>query len=305
MAEINTNSMEQVMQINEDTINILNSVLVGQDKVKKVIAASILCDSNSKILLTGKTGMGKTTLSNFLAHNFASLRISVTSDLLPSEVQEQLKKNQNLRLLYIDEFNRASGKVLATFDELFAERQITLDGKTYDFNDFYVLATQNNVDISGIFNVPFMVLDRFDVNVAFDALTESEKRELLFGKELHSDRKIDVSDILFTQDMVNSLKLKEKSINLLMKMFNLIDALTHNEKSIFYGSNIRAHKFAIKLAKFNALADGRDYILPRDLSDFINYLYLHRLNQNVLKMDSEDAQNIFADAKSRILKIRN
>ena len=87
-------------------------------------------------------------------------------------------------------------------------------------------------------------------------------------------------------------------------MFNIIDSLSYDNKRIFAGSNIRAHKFAIRLAKFNALVDGRDYIKPRDLADFINCLYLHRINQSVIKMDDADAKQIFYDAQKRILKIR-
>lgn len=304
METINRDTIDKVAQIYDNTIDTLDKVLVGQDKVKKVVASSILCDTKSKMLLTGDTGMGKTTLSNFLAKNFESLRISVTSDLLPSEVQEQLIKHQNMRLLHVDEFNRASGKVLTVFNELFEECQMTLDGEPSSFNDFYVLATQNNVDISGTFDVPFMILDRFDVNIAFDTLSRQEKRALLFGEKLHTDKKINEADINFTKDMVDSLKLKEETIDLFLQMFDIIDALTYNNKRLFAGSNTRAHMFAIKLAKFNALADGRDYIKPRDLADFINYLYMHRIDQRLVKMDSGNVQQIFDDTKKRILAIK-
>ena len=304
MEKISAETINKVASIYDNTIDTLDDILVGQKNVKKVIASSILCDTRSKILLTGITGVGKTTLSNFFARNFDSLRISVTSDLLPTEIQEQLKAHQSIRLLQLEEFNRASGKVLATFNELFAEGQLTLDGLTSSFNDFYVFATQNNIDISGIFNVPFAVLDRFDVNVAYEDLSYEEKRQLLFGEELKTDRKLNEDDIRFTKSMVDSLVLKKKSEDLLLAMFNIIDSLSYDNKRIFAGSNIRAHKFAIRLAKFNALVDGRDYIKPRDLADFINCLYLHRINQSVIKMDDADAQQIFYDAQKRILKIR-
>lgn len=304
MEKISAENIEKVANIYDKTIDTLNEVLVGQENVKKVVASSILCDTRSKMLFTGDPGMGKTTLSNFLASNFETLKIYVTADLLPSEVQEQLKAHQNLHLLQIEEFNRASGKVLATFNELFEERSLTLNGIPYSFDDFYVVATQNNVDISGIFSVPFAVLDRFDVNIAFNPLTYEEKRQLLFEEKLCTDRNINEDDINFTKSMVDSLELENKSINLLMTMFNIIDALIYNNKRIFAGSNIRAHKFAIKLAKFNALADGRTVIKPRDFVGFINYLYLHRINQRVLKMEDENTQNIFYDASQRILKLK-
>lgn len=116
-------NINKVIQIYENTILALNQVLVGQDEVKKVVASSILSDTNSKILLTSNTGMGKTTLANYLASGFNSERISVTSDMIPSDIQEQLKRNTNLNFLHIDEFNRASGKVQSTFIELFAKNK--------------------------------------------------------------------------------------------------------------------------------------------------------------------------------------
>lgn len=304
MEKISTENIEKVIDIYDKTIDTLNGVLIGQDNVKKVVASAILCDTRSRMLLTGIPGMGKTTLANFLASNFETLKIYVTADLLPSEVQEQLKNHQKMHLLQIEEFNRASGKVLAAFNEVFEEHRLTLNGTSYSFDDFYVLATQNNVDISGIFNIPFAVLDRFDVNIAFDPLTYEEKRQLLFGEKLYTDRRINKDDINFTKGMVGSLELTKKSIDLFMAMTDMIDALTYNNKKLFAGSNIRAHSFALKIAKFNALADGRTVIKPRDFAGFINYLYLHRIDQRVLKMEDDNTQNIFYDVSQRILELK-
>ena len=120
--------IEGVVRVYNSTISTLDQVLVGQRKVKKVVATALMCDTNSKILLTGNTGVGKTTLSNFLASSFCSERISVTSDMIPSDIQEQLKKNSAMQFLQVDEFNRASGKVQSTFIELFAEHQMSVAG---------------------------------------------------------------------------------------------------------------------------------------------------------------------------------
>lgn len=298
-------NINKVIQIYENTILALNQVLVGQDEVKKVVAASILSDTNSKILLTSNTGMGKTTLANYLASGFNSERISVTSDMIPSDIQEQLKRNTNLNFLHIDEFNRASGKVQSTFIELFAEKQMSIMGTKYSFNDFYVLATQNSADISGIFNVPQAVYDRFDVNIYFDELTESEKRQLLF-EDFKPSRLSTLleEDIYFTKEVVDKFVLSEKDKNLLMKIFNIIDSLRLEQEKLFAGSNIRAHKFAIRLAKLNAMANGRDYILASDLSDFIKYLYMHRINQNINHIETEKVFDCFQAAQVRILSLK-
>ena len=302
---INRDTLYKISDIYDKTISSFDSVLIGQEKVKKVVASSLLCDRNARMLFTGSTGIGKTTLANFLASSFNAERISVNSDLLPSDIYEQLKDKSDLQLLQVDEFNRASGKVQSAFIEFFAENRMTIMGKKYAFNDFYVVATQNSADIAGIFNVPQAVYDRFDVSISFDTLSDEEMRMILFTdfKPLYSKR-IDFADIEFTKLAVDSFKINKEDENLLMTMFNIINSMTYNDKKLFTGSNIRAHLFAIKLAKFNALVDGRDYILPRDLADFVNYLYMHRINQNVEKMDDIEIQNRFDDARNNILCLR-
>lgn len=304
METISKNTLYKVCYIYDNMIDTLDRVLIGQNMVKKVVAASILCDTNSRLLFTGNTGMGKTTLANFLAQSFNSERISVTSDMIPTDIQEQLKSNLNLQLLQIDEFNRASGKVQSTFIELLAENQLSIGGKKYPFKDFYVIATENGEDIAGIFNVPQAVYDRFDVSISFDCLTDEEKRKLFFGGfEPDLSGKLDIESITLTKDAVDSFKIRREDEDLILQIFNIIDSLTYNEKRLFAGSNIRAHKFAIKLAKFNALIDGRTIIKPRDFADFINYLYSHRVNQRITRMDNQVVQERFDDVRTRILKL--
>ena len=302
---INKDTLYKISDIYDKTISSFNSVLIGQEKVKKVVASSLLCDRNARMLFTGSTGIGKTTLANFLASSFNAERISVNSDLLPSDIHEQLIDKPDLQLLQVDEFNRASGKVQSSFIELFAENQMTVMGKKYTFNDFYVIATQNNVDIAGIFNVPQAIYDRFDVSISFDTLSSEEMRMILFTdfKPLYVEY-IDFADIEFTKLAVDSFKMKKEDMDLLMKIFNIINAMVYNDRNLFSGPNIRAHAFAIKLAKFNALADGRDYIKPCDLADFINYLYMHRIDQNVKILHDGEIQERFYDARNNILSLR-
>lgn len=302
---------EKVMETYQSTISSLDEVLIGQKNVKKVIASSILCDSNSKILLTGNTGTGKTTLSKFLGSSFCLERISVTSDMIPSDIQEQLRNKPRMNFLQIDEFNRASGKVQSAFIELFAEKQMSIGGVQYKFDDFYVFATQNSADISGIFNVPQAVYDRFDVNVYFDDLTEEEKRFLLFSEfEPATMSSLSLEELKLCKIAVSKFQSGKskgeikKDEDVMMKAFEIIDSMTMKEKKMFAGSNIRAHKFALKLAKINALANGRNYLLSADIADFVNYLYMHRIDQNIARIGDYEVEERFYDVKQQILSIK-
>lgn len=295
----------EVMKIYENMLATLDKVIIGQKGVKKAVATSILCDRNSKILLTGNTGLGKTTLSNFLASNLNYQRISVTSDMIPNDIQEQLKNSQEMRMLQIDEFNRANGKLQSAFLELFAEKQMSMNGKKYEFNDFYVLATQNSADIAGIFNVPQAVYDRFDVNIYVENLTNEEKRMLLFGDfEPEKKNNLQEQDIITTKSAVEHFNTKRKDEDLMMQIFEIIDNMTMNGKKIFAGSNIRAHKFALKLVKLVAITEGRDYILPTDIVDFVNCLYMHRIDQTKVRLNDENIKEKFEQVKKKILHIK-
>ncbi len=302
---ISVRTIDGVMMVYDSVFHSLDYVLVGQNSVKKVVTASLLCDTNSKILLTGDTGTGKTTLSNFLASGFKSERISVTSDMIPSDVQEQLKSKSDMQLLQVDEFNRASGKVQSTFIELFAEKRMSVNGATHRFNDFYVIATQNSKDISGIFNVPQAVYDRFDVNVYFSSLSDEEKRLLLFGGfEPSTQCTINQRHLSATKKVIDNFPMDEKDEEVMLKVFNLIDGMELDGEPLFAGSNIRAHKFALRLVKLFALTQGRTTFLATDILNFLDYVYMHRINQNIARIGDSEVVARFNDIKNKVYSIK-
>lgn len=302
---ITKKEIERVAEIYHSTLSSLDQVLVGQKKAKKAIVSSILCDTNSKILMTGNTGVGKTTISNFFATSFDAERISITSDMIPSDVQEQLKNKQNMQLLQVDEFNRASGKLQSIFIELFAEKQMSINGEKYKFRDFYVFATQNSADIAGIFNVPQAVYDRFDVNIYFEDLTNAEKRILFFSDfKPETESHLELDELVETAHAVSNFPINQADEDVMMKIFNFIDSMELDNQRLFGGSNIRAHKFALKLAKLTALRNGRNIILPSDLIDFINYIYMHRIDQSVADIGDKLVLDKFDEVKNKILSIK-
>lgn len=302
---ISRRTLDGVARVYSSMISSLDHVLVGQEQVKKVVASSLLCDTNSRILFTGNTGVGKTTLANFLASGLNSERISVTSDMIPSDVQEQLRRNPNMQCLQIDEFNRASGKVQSTFIELFAENQMTVNGNKIPFHDFYVLASQNSADIAGIFNVPQAVYDRFDVNIYFEGLSDLEKRALLFqGFEPDKSNSIDIRNLAAVKRIVDGFTTDIDDENVMMKIFNLIDGMELDDQPLFAGSNIRAHKFALRLVKLYAITQGRDYIMPTDILDFLTYVYMHRIDQNVARIGDKSVMDTFDNTKEKIYSIK-
>lgn len=303
---------KRVMQIYDDFSSWLDTVLIGQKNVKKVVTSSLLCSTNSRILLTGCTGVGKSTLSDFLADHIVNTeRIFVVSDLLPSDIQNQLIDAKGMQLLQVEELNRANGRMQSAFIELFAKNQMMVDKQIHTFDDFYVLATQNDIEIAGIFTVPFALYDRFDVSISFDDLTDEEERKILFGRKTECENNDYKKYAIFPWEEVKEVKkavddfqMDKIDEDIMMEIFEKIDNMTFNDKKIFAGPNIRAKQFALQLVKLACLSEGRLEILPTDILDFIEPLFMHRINQNVVQMGDEQVKELFEDVKVNIKKMR-
>lgn len=301
---ISKEDIRRVCDIYQNTLSLMDQALIGQENAKKIIVTSLLCDTNSKLLLTGGTGFGKTTITRFLASSFNHEKLSITVDTIPVDVQEQLKKNPNMKFLWVDEFNRANGKTQSVFLELFADKEITIDGETHEFGDFYVVATQNEADFSGIFDVPLAVYDRFDVRVPFKALNKDEMQSILFG-DFKPSKKCHISeeDLLYTKRLVDNFQIEDRTQKALLAIFMTISSMEYEGKPLFAGSNVRGNIFILKLAKLSALAHGRNYILPADIAVFVDDVYRHRINQNVAGIEDKEVVEKFENVKDKILQI--
>lgn len=295
--------IQKVAEIARKLRSSFDEVLVGQERVKDVLTASFLCDANSKILLQGNVGAGKTTLANALRNTFSSERISVTSDLLPSDIQNQLKDKKEMRILEVDEFNRMNGKSQTAFIEVMGEHKMTFEGKKYSFGDFDVIGTQNPKDVAGTFTIPQAIYDRFDVCIDFDKLTQEEKRTILFSGFVPVEKvNITKEEVLFTTQAVSNFCFNEQDEEVLMRIINCIDAMHYNEQPLFDGDNIRAHKFLLKLAKLIAMRSGRNSILPSDVVGYIEYIYRHRIDQYYHTIDDFTIKDLFEKTQNDILQ---
>lgn len=307
--EIRDEEKQSLIKVYQYILHCLDTILVGQKNVKKVLAATLMCDTNARLIMSGEVGAGKTSLAKFVASMFNYERISISSDLLPSDIENRLKIKENLEFLLLEELNRASGKTQSGLLEMLEENQLTGE-EVHKFNDFYVFATQNNSDVSGIFPIPEAVYDRFDVNLYFEDLTEEERRYILFGgftpsKKIETNVDFDIRELLkCTKDIIENTPTSEQEEDILMKAFSYIRDMKKGNKKLIAGTNIRGEMFAIKLAKTMALTSGRSFIIPTDIAEYIKYLYMHRINQSIASIGEEEVNNQFDEVRSRILDIK-
>jgi MoxR-like ATPase len=174
----------------------VNRVLLGKPRQVKLAFTCLVAGGH--LLLEDVPGVGKTTLAHALAATFSLefQRVQFTSDLLPSDiigVSVYERESGQFRfhpgpiftgLLLADEINRASPKTQSALLEAMAENQVTIDGHTHALaKPFFVVATQNPLDLNGTFPLPDSQLDRFMLRLSLDYPDAAAERALLTGND--------------------------------------------------------------------------------------------------------------------------
>ena len=174
----------------------VNGLVLGKQDAVRLAFTALLSDGH--VLIEDLPGLGKTTLAHALA---ASLglgfqRVQFTSDLLPSDIvgvsiydtgARKFEFHQGpvfTHVLLADEINRAPPRTQSALLEAMAERQVSMDGRTHPLPDpFFVLATQNPLDLAGTYPLPDSQLDRFLLRISLGYPDQDAERELLAGRD--------------------------------------------------------------------------------------------------------------------------
>ena len=266
-------------KIIEDT----SKVIVGNvDKIKLTLAAII---SEGSILIEDYPGSGKTTfakaITSSLGLNFK--RIQFTSDLLPSDVlgfnilsDDKLKFQKGpifTNIVLADELNRGSPKAQSAFLEAMEEKNVTIDGESYNLPEpFFVIATQNPMDTSGTSSLPDSQLDRFMISYSLSDLDQKEKILMLKKNVSFSNSANETINWSQINDKKNDITVKDEIYQYVVEIEQTIKAL---EQNIYISA--RCMKQIIDLAKGWAIVNGNEYVSHQDIKDTIPYILRHRI----------------------------
>jgi MoxR-like ATPase len=287
-------------------LNEIRKVINGKDR--EIIITMLALLANGNILIEDIPGVGKTTLvlafSKALGLKYG--RIQFTPDTLPSDItgfssfnKESGKMHFNkgaifCNLFLADELNRTSSRTQAALLEAMEERQVTVDGHSYQLeNPFSVIATQNPVGASGTQLLPDSQTDRFTVRISmgypdFDAecqmlLNRSKQNPLDNVKQV-----ITVDELI---DMQN--KVKEVFVSEDMAKYIVMLVTATRQSSLFSrGASPRATLSLKDMAKAAAFADGRDYIVPRDIQN----IFVRTISHRVILSSESTAKRINTDS---------
>jgi len=288
----------------------LRNVIVGQDDVIHDLIIALLAGGH--ILLEGLPGLGKTHLVKALAASIdVSLsRIQCTPDLMPADItgSEILLKanNDDVRIdfrrgpvfssmLLVDEINRTTPKTQSALLEAMQEYQVTCAGVSYHLpKPFWVIATQNPIELEGTFPLPEAQLDRFLFKISvnypsadsllrmIDISLDDEPADHL-GTILSGNRIMEM--MLDAKNVVVSDTVKRSAIALILATQGDHDQSSSLARQhIRYGASPRGLQAVIKAARIKALADGRAHVAIDDIHDVALLALRHRI---LLNMESE------------------
>ena len=267
----------------ENIISNTSKTIVGNvEKIKLTLAAII---SEGSILIEDFPGSGKTTFAKAITSSLglSFKRIQFTSDLLPSDVlgynilsNDKLKFQKGpifTNIVLADELNRGSPKAQSAFLEAMEEKNVTIDGESYNLPEpFFVIATQNPMDTSGTSSLPDSQLDRFMISYSLSDLDQKEKI-IMLKKNISFSNSVSKS-INWSQinDKKNEITLKNEIFEYVVEIEQTIKAL---EQNIYISA--RCMKQIIDLAKGWAIVHGKEYVSHQDIKDTIPYILRHRI----------------------------
>ncbi len=291
----------------------VGNVIVGYEDVVDDLLVCLI--ARGHMLIEGVPGIAKTTLAKTFSKitGLAYNRIQFTPDLLPADISGHYYFNQkentfDLRkgplfseLVLADEINRASPKTQSALLEAMQERQITIEGNTFNLPDiFMVIATLNPIETEGVYHLPEAQLDRFMYKVKMDYISEDEELQMLYRKSHTSEVSTKSVEDGFIDRLVACYEkvYVDKSI---LKYIRDIIIETRNKKELVLGASPRAGEHMLYAAKAYSLIHGSDYVIPDHVKVVAPKILNHRL---LLSMDSElegvTAEKVIDDALDKV-----
>ena len=261
----------------------ISKVIVGNNEKIKLTLAAII--SEGSILIEDFPGSGKTTFAKSITNNlgFNFKRIQFTSDLLPSDIlgfnifsKDQLSFQKGpifTNIVLADELNRGSPKSQSAFLEAMEEKNVSIDGTTYQLPEpFFVIATQNPMDSSGTSSLPDSQLDRFMISFSLSDLKDKEKIIMLKNNINFTESKSSPIDWTLLKKKKMTINITDEIYQYVIEIEQIIRSL---EKEIYISA--RCLKQIIDLAKGWAMINDKDYVTHQDIKDILPYILRHRI----------------------------
>ncbi len=284
----------------------LRKVIIAQDEVVEQVMISLMVGAHS--MITGVPGLAKTLLIKTLAQvlDLRFKRIQFTPDLMPADItgtdiiQEDTATGKRelvfvkgpifANILLADEINRTPPKTQAALLEAMEELQVTVQGNTYTMDrPFFVLATQNPIELEGTYPLPEAQLDRFMFNIVIEYLSEAEELQVVnattTGRDVTLSRTVTGTDILEFQKLVRRVPVPDSVARYTVALVRASrpgpnGSLEFIREWVNWGASLRASQYLVLGGKARALLNGRFNVAVEDIQALAYPVLRHRILTN-------------------------
>lgn len=306
---------EARMRVREE----MAKVVVGQETIIDHMLVGLLCRGH--ILLLGVPGLGKTLMARTLARtlDMEFRRIQFTPDLMPSDItgmdiieEDPATGRRKIEFmpgpiftnfLLADEINRTPPKTQAALLQAMQEREVSIGRRTYPLNPpFFVVATQNPIEMEGTYPLPEAQLDRFMFNLRVKYPTQNEEIAIVksttgtLNPEARPVLKAD--ELIRLQDLVRGVPIADSVMSYAVRLVTSTRPGESKEiegihKYLLYGASPRASQYLVLGAKARAILAGKYHVDFDDIKNLAGPVLRHRLVLNFhARADGVDADTI-------------
>jgi MoxR-like ATPase len=297
-------AFDKLQDARSSTLAELGKAIVGQRNVIEQILIALL--SGGHCLITGAPGLAKTLLVKSIAQIFhlEFRRIQFTPDLMPTditgvEILQDTSEGRQLtfvkgpifgNMILADEINRTPPKTQAALLEAMQEHQVTASGRRYALPEpFFVLATQNPIEMEGTYPLPEAQLDRFMFNVVIDYLPEDDEVAVVQRTTSSGGESISAlytgEDVLAFHALVRKVPIAEEIVRFAVRLAAATrprqpGAPDFVNNWVSWGAGTRAAQYLTLGAKARALLEGRAYVTKADIIALAAPVLRHRVLVN-------------------------
>jgi MoxR-like ATPase len=312
----------------------LETVVRGRSDTIRLVISALVADGH--VLLEDYPGSGKTTLSKTLGRLIAEdsagssrfpsaakdpivpfRRIQFTPDMLPGDVLgvnifdpktgafQFMHGPVFAHVVLADEINRTGPKVQAAFLECMAEKQVTMDNVTHPLDQlFFVLGTQNPLDMAGTYPLPQVQLDRFLLKIPMSYVDRATECEILENHTLIREGSTSIASVCTRSDVLHARRVCEQifvSPAMREAIVDIVQA-TRGNPLIQFGASTRAALMVQSAVQAWALVNGRDHATEDDLRYITPFVLLHRLRFHAGAGESRKAlETLMQPAMERLI----
>lgn len=300
------------------------------ERVIDAVGSGVICErafierillgvlARGHVLLEDVPGTGKTLTARSIATalGLSFSRIQFTPDLLPSDVTGTFIYNEKeqefefssgpifANVVLADEINRAPPKTQSALLEAMEERQVTVDGDTHRLPEpFFVIATQNPIEMEGTFELPEAQIDRFAVKTSMGYPDLDGEIELLRRRANRTERSPSAEQVL-TPEEVRALRTVPEAVRVDEDLLQYITAIargTRNDHRVSAGVSPRGTQQLFEAARAQAVIEEREYITPDDVKQIADPVLSHRLVLTTdAKVNGTQRNSVLADVLDEV-----